>query len=192
MEIGKTLYVTRREDWRAWLEQHHATESDIWLVFYRKETGQPSLPYDDAIEEALCFGWIDGIAKKVDAERHTLRFTPRKNTTNWSHPNKKRLHRLLQEGKMTPAGLARVDPAVLKEMENFNPDSEPEEPPLPDGLLEALQTQPPALANFENMAPSYRRQFIGWISQAKREETRQKRIEKSVELLLANKNLTQI
>jgi uncharacterized protein YdeI (YjbR/CyaY-like superfamily) len=192
MEIGRTLYVTRRDEWRAWLEQHHDNESEIWLVFYRKDTGQPSLPYEDSIQEALCFGWIDSTAKKIDGERHALRFTPRKDNANWSHPNKKRLYKLLREGSVTPAGLAKVDPAVLREMETFDPHSKEPEPPLPDGFEQALRANPPAWENFENMAPTYRRQFIGWITQAKREETRSKRIIKAIELLLANKNLTQM
>jgi uncharacterized protein YdeI (YjbR/CyaY-like superfamily) len=192
MEIGKTLYVTRRDEWRAWLEQHHTTESEIWLVFYRKDAGQPSLPYEDSIQEALCFGWIDSTAKKIDDDRHALRYTPRKDIANWSHANKKRLHYLLRKGKMTPSGLAKVDAMVLREMETFDPQSEEPEPPLPDDFEQALRANPPAWENFENLAPSYRRQFIGWISQAKREETKSKRLHKAVELLLANKNLTQM
>jgi uncharacterized protein YdeI (YjbR/CyaY-like superfamily) len=192
LEITKTLYVTSRADWRAWLAKHHTVEKEIWLIMYRKDTGQPSIPYDHAVEEALCYGWIDGLVKKMDEARYAQRFTPRKNTTNWSDVNKKRLHDLLQAGKMTPSGMAKIDPAVLQELENFNPEQKSQEPPIPEAFGEALKGQPAAWKNFESMAPSYRRQFIGWIADAKREETRTRRIQKAIELLLANKNLTQM
>ena len=192
MEITKTLYVTDRAQWRAWLEQHHADEMEIWLVMYRKDSGQPSIPYDDAVEEALCYGWIDGIVKKIDEPRYAQRFTPRKSTGKWSEVNKKRLHSLMQAGKMTQAGMAKIDPEVLQELENFDPEQKPKEPPIPEALEKALKEQPAAWENFQNLAPTYRRQFIGWVADAKREETRAKRIQKAVELLLANKNLTQM
>jgi uncharacterized protein YdeI (YjbR/CyaY-like superfamily) len=192
MEITKTLYVTSRSEWRAWLAQHHAVEMEIWLVMYRKDSGQPSIPYDDAVEEALCYGWIDGIVKKIDEPRYAQRFTPRKSTSKWSEVNKRRLHDLLQAGKMTPAGMAKIDPEVLQELENFDPDQKPKEPPVPEAFEEALKGEPAAWKNFEGMAPTYRRQFIGWVADAKREETRTNRILKSIELLLENKNLTQM
>jgi uncharacterized protein YdeI (YjbR/CyaY-like superfamily) len=192
LKITQTLYVTNREDWRTWLAQHHAHESEIWLILYKKETGQPSIPYDDAVEEALCFGWIDSIIQKIDDEKYAQKYTPRKNNAKWSDSNKKRLKKLLNSGKMTPAGMAKIDAGVLQELENYDPDKKPKELPVPPFFEAALQEHPAAWENFKNLAPTYRRQFIGWVSEAKREETRAKRIQKSIDLLLANKNLTQM
>lgn len=109
MKVGKTLYVTNREKWREWLEKFHHKEKEIWLVFYRKDSGKVSIHYNDAVEEALCFGWIDSIEKGIDHERIAQRFTPRKSKSQWSETNKERVRRLIKEGKMTPAGLAVLE-----------------------------------------------------------------------------------
>ena len=106
MEVGKTLYVTQRSEWREWLSANHGTEKEIWLIGYRKEAGKPGLPYNDAVEEALCFGWIDSTMKKVDAERNAQRYTPRRPNSPLSEMNKERVRRLIAAGLMTPAGLA--------------------------------------------------------------------------------------
>lgn len=114
MEITKTLYVTNRDEWRAWLSENHGSEKEIWLVYYKKHTRKPTIPYDDAVEEALCFGWIDGIEKRMDEERYAQRFTPRKAKSNWSESNKRRVKKLLEQGKMTEAGLATINKQVLE------------------------------------------------------------------------------
>src|SRR5947208_16737603 len=103
-----TLYVTNREGWRAWLETHHATAPEVWLIIYKKQTGQASIGYEEAVEEALCFGWIDSQARTLDAERYAQKFSPRKNGSNWSESNRRRVRRLIAAGRMTPAGLAKV------------------------------------------------------------------------------------
>jgi uncharacterized protein YdeI (YjbR/CyaY-like superfamily) len=100
------LYVTTRDEWRAWLAEHHDTEREVWLVSYKKHTGRPQIPYDDAVEEALCFGWIDSLVKTIDDERFAQKFTPRKEKSNWSESNKRRVRKLVREGRMTEAGLA--------------------------------------------------------------------------------------
>src|SRR5918999_6552667 len=104
MKISQTLYVTNRDDWRAWLNENYETEKEVWLIYYKKHTNQPRIPYDDAVEEALCFGWIDSIVQKIDEERYAQKFTPRRNSSNWSESNRRRLRGLLKAGKMTPAG----------------------------------------------------------------------------------------
>ncbi|OGK25341.1 hypothetical protein A3C25_06180 [Candidatus Roizmanbacteria bacterium RIFCSPHIGHO2_02_FULL_38_11] len=105
MKLGKTLYIKNREEWRRWLEKNHKKEPEIWLVYYKKHTKKSSIPYNDAVEEALCFGWIDSTVKGIDGEKYAQRFSPRKPKSNWSEPNKERIERLIKEGKMTPAGL---------------------------------------------------------------------------------------
>lgn len=108
MELGKTLYVKDRARWRAWLERHHDKDKEIWLITYKKHTGKASLPYNDAVEEALCFGWIDSIVKRVDDERTAQRFSPRRSKSNLSDTNRERIRRLIAKGKMTETGLAKI------------------------------------------------------------------------------------
>jgi uncharacterized protein YdeI (YjbR/CyaY-like superfamily) len=113
MEIGETLYVTAREDFRKWLEKNHKSKKEIWLIQYKKTTKKPSINYMDAVEEAICFGWIDGLEKSMDSERYALRFSPRRPKSNWTETNKERAKRMIAEGKMTEAGLATL-PSGLK------------------------------------------------------------------------------
>ena len=112
MKLGKTLYVTTRQAWRSWLAKHHATEKEIWLVYHKKHTGKPSIPYNDAVEEALCYGWIDSQTKGIDKDSYGQRFSPRKPSSQWSETNKERVRRLIKAGKMTPAGLAALRGAL--------------------------------------------------------------------------------
>src|SRR5687767_14613671 len=113
MEIGETLYVTNREDFRKWLAENHQTKKEIWLIQYKKAAKKPSINYVDAVEEALCFGWIDGTQKSMDAERYALRFSPRRPKSNWTETNKERARRLISEGKMSEAGFATL-PSDMK------------------------------------------------------------------------------
>ncbi len=112
MKITKTLYVTTRDEWRSWLEENHKSEKEIWLIYYKKHTGKPRIPYDDAVEEALCFGWIDSIIKRIDEEKYTQKFSPRKQNSAWSDLNKKRVKKLIEEGKMTKAGYETVKEGI--------------------------------------------------------------------------------
>ena len=106
MEIGKMLYVTNRKDWREWLSENHDKEKEIWLINYRKDSCKLSIPYNDAVEEALCFGWIDSLEKGIDSERFAQRFTPRKPKSQWSKSNMERVEKLIKMGKMTKSGFA--------------------------------------------------------------------------------------
>ena len=110
MEIGETLYVTDRKDFRKWLAENHKSKKEIWLIQYKKATKKPSINYVEAVEEALCFGWIDNIEKSMDAERYATRFSPRRPKSNWTETNKDRARRLIAEGKMTEAGFASLPP----------------------------------------------------------------------------------
>ena len=112
MEIGETIYVTTSDEFRKWLLQNHQTKKEIWLIQYKKATKKPSLNYVEAVEEALCFGWIDGLEKSMDAERYALRFSPRRPKSNWTNTNKDRARRMIAEGRMTQAGRAALPPDV--------------------------------------------------------------------------------
>ncbi len=108
MEIGETIYITTRADFRRWLKQNHLTKKEIWLIRYKKATRKPSIDYVQAVEEAICFGWIDNLEKSMDAERYALRFSPRRPKSNWTETNKERARRMIAEGKMTEAGRAKL------------------------------------------------------------------------------------
>jgi uncharacterized protein YdeI (YjbR/CyaY-like superfamily) len=176
------LYVTNRDDWRKWLERNHAKEKDVWLVYYKKHTGTPRLPYDHAVEEALCFGWIDTTVKRLDDDRFAQRFTPRTNTGNWSELNRQRLQKMIAAGKMTEAGLAKV-------AYGDTPAPSRQATPVPVELESALSGNKAARAIFEKLAPSYRRQFIAWVADAKRPETRERRSAEAARLLAEGKKL---
>jgi uncharacterized protein YdeI (YjbR/CyaY-like superfamily) len=110
-----TLEVTATSEWRAWLAAHHDCRSEIWLVFYKKHTGKPSIAYQDALDEALCFGWVDSLVRRLDDERCARKFTPRKAKSNWSAANRRLFARLVEEGRMTAAGLAKAPPPAARE-----------------------------------------------------------------------------
>ena len=117
MDVTVTLYVPNREEWRDWLEEHYKSASEIWLVSYLKKTGKPSVPYNDAVEEALCFGWIDSIVKKLDEERYAQRYTPRRARSGYSQTNKERLKHLIKQGKVMPEVLAELSEVDLEGFE---------------------------------------------------------------------------
>ena len=186
MEIGKTLYVTDREQWRAWLTKHHQSETEIWLLYYKKASGRARIPYDHAVEEALCFGWIDGIAKPIDDERFAQRFTPRRSKSFWSPINKRRAEKLIREGRMTEAGLARFDPKVPA-----RPAPARTKGPIPIApfVKRAFKASPKAWEFFQTLAPSYQRNYLGWIMHAKQQETRERRLREAISLLEQHKKL---
>ena len=185
----QTLYVTDREEWRAWLQANYAQVSEIWIIYYKKHTLQPSIPYDVAVEEALCFGWIDSIVKRVDDARFMQRFTPRKDTGNWSEPNKVRVRKLIAERRMTEAGLSKISAEVLAECARPQAPRTKKVLVVPPYFKKALAADKRAWENFNKLAPSYKRQYVEWVASARREETRAKRLEETKELLSQNKKL---
>jgi len=172
-----------RDQWRAWLEANHATADEIWLIHYKKHTKKPGLAYEEAVEEALCFGWIDGLLRRIDGEKHVIRYSPRRKNSIWSERNKARVKKLIQEGRMTEAGLDRVREA--KENGQWDAAAQREDPQcVPDELKEALAKNREARENFEKLAPSRRKQLIWWVASAKGDPTRWKRIAEVVRLLV--------
>jgi uncharacterized protein YdeI (YjbR/CyaY-like superfamily) len=157
MEITETLYVPDRDAWRVLLTENHMVAKEIWLIYPRKQNGRPCIPYDDAVEEALCFGWIDGIQKSLDADASAQRFTPRKAKSNWSELNKERARRLIAAGKMTDAGFATL------------PDLSLDAFVIPDDILSALQADPQAWANFQQFSEVYQRIRIGYINEVRKQ-----------------------
>jgi len=178
----KQLYFVDRDKWREWLSENHAASSGIWMVFYKKATSKPTIPYDAAVEEALCFGWIDSIIKRIDEEKYVRKFTPRKDKSDWSALNKKRVAEMIKAGRMTEAGLAKIRAA--KKNGCWNRDGKtPRSLEMPSEFAEALASNKKARENFEKLAPTYRRHYLGWIAAAKRGETIKRRIDESIALL---------
>ncbi len=182
-----TLYVYERAAWRAWLEENHARVREVWLVYYKKHTNRPRIPYDDAVEEALCFGWIDSTVRRLDEESYLQKFTPRKSKSNWCESNVKRARRLIAEGLMTKAGLDAISEGALDV--EFAPRPKSKEVDVPRFISDALKKTPKAWENFGALAPSYRREYVNWINEAKRDETRERRLREAARLLSENKKL---
>jgi uncharacterized protein YdeI (YjbR/CyaY-like superfamily) len=177
-----TLQVTNRRQWRGWLTKHHTSSPGIWLVFYKAHTGVKSIPYEDMVREALRFGWIDSLVKRLDDDRYARKVTPRKPTSKWSEINRKRWAELEAAGLLASAGLAAA-PA------NNTYAPRPVIPDLPAYIAKALRANPKAWKFFRELAPTYRRHFVVWIHLAKRSETRARRIRESISLLAAGKKL---
>ena len=188
VEIGKRQSFKKRDNWRAWLAENHATAPELWLVLYKKNSGKPTVTYDEAVEEALCFGWIDGIVKAIDEEKYATRFSPRRSGSVWSESNKKRVAKMIAQGRMTEIGLTKVREAKANgEWDKASAREDVTKIPLE--LKRALQADKVAGEKFEQLAPSHKRQYIYWIAEAKRDETRQKRIQETIKLLKANRRL---
>jgi uncharacterized protein YdeI (YjbR/CyaY-like superfamily) len=172
--IGATLRPRTRAAWRAWLDRN-AGAREIWLLLAKKHVPGRWLSYEEAIEEALCVGWIDGLVKRFDEDFRAIRFTPRKKDSVWSEPNRRRVRRLVREGRMTEAGLVLVRHA--KRSGEWAAARRREDPRrVPPDLSRALAADPAALAFFEELPPSYRKMVLYWIDDAKRPETRARRI----------------
>lgn len=181
--VNSTHPKTRTE-WRAWLEEHHTSKEGIWLISYKKGTGKPRIDYDEAVEEALCFGWIDSKANKLDEERSLLWFAPRQPGSGWSKLNKQRVERLMEQGLMMPAGLAKVEAA--KQDGSWNALDVIEALEVPPDLEQALTSYQAAKQNFEAFPKSVKRGILEWIASAKKLETRAKRIQETAQLAAEN------
>jgi uncharacterized protein YdeI (YjbR/CyaY-like superfamily) len=169
-------------------ENHDKEENGIWLVFYKKETGRPSLEYEESVEEALCFGWIDSIIKRIDDDKYWRKFTRRKDDSRWSNTNRKRVEKIIKEGRMTEFGLAKIEAA--KRSRSWNMDPRPViNTDIPQELSEALVQNRKAKDFFEKLAPTYQKRFIGWIVTAKRAETKARRLKESMVLLARGEKL---
>jgi uncharacterized protein YdeI (YjbR/CyaY-like superfamily) len=177
-----------RDDWRDWLRRNHASESEVWLVFFKKSAPKSNLSYNDAVEEAVCFGWIDGVKRSLDEHRHMHRFSPRKPDSQWSRSNKERVRRMVDAGLMVEAGEKAV--AQAKKSGAWDAPSEPPGPlPMPPEFDAKLRRNKKAQAFFDSLAPSYRRQFVDWVASAKQEDTRQRRMQEALALLTKGKKL---
>ncbi len=176
MKITQTLYVSDRKAWRAWLKKHYKTEKEIWLVYYRKQAGKPRIAYNDAVEEALCFGWIDSTVKTLDAERFAQKFSPRKPKSGYSQANKERLRRLIEQGQVMQGVLASVGDISTEGFE------------IPPDIRKAFRANEQAWANFQRYSGSYQRIRIAFIDGARhRPEEFRKRLKHFLRMTEQNK-----
>ena len=189
MKISKTCYAANREEWRNWLKQNYKKEKEIWLIYHKRHTGKPRVAYNDAVEEALCFGWIDSNIQKIDDEKYAQKFTPRYAGSKWSALNIGRMKKLIAKKKMTKAGLEKIDPELLKDKKQAPLKPEKKDLIIPDRIINALKVSKLCWENFNKLAPSYKRLYVLWLMDAKREETFQKRVNEAISLLLQNKKL---
>jgi len=172
---------TTPAQWRRWLERHHDEEKEIWIAFAKKGSGKKSITYQEALDEALCFGWVDNLKKRLDDDWYLFRFVPRKSNSTWSQVNLDKFARLENVGRMTDAGRA-VKPAGVQPLRRFQADDK-----VPDFIEHELALHPVAQKFFRSLPPGRRRDYIRWITEAKQEETRRKRLAKAIEMFALQK-----
>ena len=193
MKELEQIYFNNKESFHCWLQKNHDKSLGVWIIFFKKHANVECIKYNESLEEALCFGWIDSIIKKIDNDQYARKFTPRTNTSKWSELNKKIVTALIKTGKMTEEGLKKID-IYLKtgrvdwENKEFK-EKETKEIDIPDFIMEEFAKNEPALTNFNNLAQTYKRHYIRWITNAKREDTIHNRLKESVEFLKENKKL---
>jgi len=172
------VFFNSPEEFRQWLDDHHQTESEILAGFYKVGTKRPSMTWSESVDEALCYGWIDGIRRSVDAESYCIRFTPRNPKSNWSAVNIKKIEQLISQGKMKPAGLAAFEKRLENRSAIYSYENRPEK--FEDDMEIRFQENKQALEYFKNQAPSYQKTMIYWVMSAKQESTRLSRFAKLI------------
>jgi len=186
----KTFYAKTQKEWRKWLEKNHLSEKAVWLIFYKKGSGIPSTNYAEALEEALCFGWIDSKANKRDEVSYYQYFAKRKPKSNWSKINKEKVARLIENGLMTQAGFESIE--IAKQNGAWSALDEVEELIIPRDLQSHFDNNKSAFENWENLSRSVKRGILEWILNAKQVETRRKRIEETIAVKLQKKTIIKL
>jgi uncharacterized protein YdeI (YjbR/CyaY-like superfamily) len=171
-------YFAKPEEFRAWLEANHQREDEMWVGFYRKATGEPGMTWPESVDEALCFGWIDGLRRSVDERRYRIRFTQRRPKSNWSAVNIERANALIEEGRMRPAGLAAFE--ARDEARSRVYAYEREKAAFPAGFESRFRADSRAWSYWKAQPPHYRRTVTHWVVSAKREATRERRLERLI------------
>ena len=192
MNQAQELYFRSKEEWRKWLSENHLQKEPVWLVYYKKESEKPTISYNDSVEQALCFGWIDGLIKSIDDEKYKRKFTPRSNFFNWSPSNRKRVEKLIKSGEMTETGLNTIGD-YQKTKKLVWPETQIQQPEFTtfsENLWEILKADKKAYDFFNSLSASHKNRYFMWVMHAKKEETRIKRMNEALELLRnSTKNL---
>ena len=181
----KTFDAGDLQQWRKWLAAHHDSESEVWLVFHKLHTGRACIAYDDALDEALCFGWVDSLVKHLYEARYARKFTPRRSDSKWSEVNRKRYAQLKASGRLMPAGANR--PPTDRTYDAPPPRRTSSR--VPQYIRETLTRHPTALSHFENLPSSQRRRYLNWIDTARQAETKSRRLQEATRLLAAGREL---
>ena len=182
----KTFLARTADQWREWLDEHHDSESEVWLIFHKLHTGVASIAYKDALDEALCFGWVDSLVKRLDDRRYAIKFTPRRADSRWSTVNRKRYAALKKSGRLKPPGIKRAptNRSYAPRPPRFEMPSK-----LPLYIQTALRKHPAASRHFDALTPAQRRRYFAWIESGKHEETKARRLREAIRLLAAGKLL---
>ncbi len=178
------FYFKTSVEWRAWLEKNHNTSTGVYLILYKVGSKMPSMRWEEAVKVALCFGWIDSTAKRLDDERRRQYFCPRRDKSVWSKVNKTHIESLIAENLMHDAGLNKIE--IAKQNGSWTALDDVENLIVPPDLQKAFDKNPDAFENYMNFSPSYRKSYLYWLNHAKREETRQKRIKEIISLCFKN------
>jgi uncharacterized protein YdeI (YjbR/CyaY-like superfamily) len=186
MKITKSFMPKNQNDWRRWLEKNHDREQEVWLVYFKPASGRSNIDYETSVEEALCFGWIDSIIQKIDEEKYARKFNPRRMDSRWSETSKRRVLKIIREGRMTEAGMAKVTFDVGK-VDVRRPKVKRPAVEMPENIEQALKSQPNVWEAFQNVPPSLQRNYILWLSDAKRPETFERRLKLLIPEVLAGK-----
>lgn len=181
-----TFHPQTLDEWRCWLDEHHASETEVWLIFHKRHTGLTTIEYQEALDEALCFGWVDSLVRRLDDQRYARKFTPRRHDSRWSDVNRKRYAELNSEGRLTPPGIERAptDRGYAPRPTRLELPAE-----LPSYIQSALDENPAARRSFDALPLSERRRYFAWIESARREETKLRRLQEAIRLLAGGKVL---
>ena len=190
-EVRDPVFFASAEEFRAWLEEHHERAEEVWVGFWRKATGRPTMTWSDAVDEALCFGWIDGIRKRIDDQSYANRFTPRRPGSNWSAVNVRKVAGLRESGRMTPAGLRAYEQRREDRTQMYSYEQR-HEARLDEEQLREFQANREAWAFIEAQPPGYRQTAVYWVASAKRPETRARRLETLIACSAAGNRLPQL
>lgn len=194
MKEPEQLFFENRKSFRNWLQENYDTNPGIWMLFFKKHVNNEGITYQEALEESLCFGWIDSIIKKVDDDCYVRKFTPRTNISKWSDVNKGIVLRLIEQGIMTEAGLKKMDTyvktgSVVWEISKPHQNMKDKGSDIPEFIQQAFAENEPALTHFNRLAPTYRQHYIRWITSARKEETILSRLKEAANLLKENRKL---
>jgi uncharacterized protein YdeI (YjbR/CyaY-like superfamily) len=186
MEITQSFTPSNLADWHKWLEENHDQEQEIWLVYFKPASGRSNIDYESSVEEALCFGWIDSIIQKIDENKYARKFNPRRMESQWSETNKRRVIKVIREGRMAEAGMAKVTFEVEK-VDISKP--KPKRPPveMPEKIEKALKSDPKVWEAFQEITPSLKRNYILWLADAKKPETFERRMQMLKQEVLTGK-----
>ena len=186
MKITKSCTPRNQRDWRKWLEKNHNRESEVWLVYFKPASGKFNLDYESSVEEALCFGWIDSIIQKIDENSYARKFNPRRLNSQWSETNKRRVLKVIRDGRMMEAGLVKVTFDV-EDVQVRQPKAKRPAVEMPESIEQALRSNAQAWETFQKISPSLKRNYILWLSNAKKPATFEKRLQLLIEEVLAGK-----